>query len=167
MAYHHVAASWEKTIVFGATIVGGAFVLYSHLSGLDQKRAERAESLCARWQTKDLADSKDIFAKVKSGSMNAVDYACEKKGGKLVLPTDMDTRRKIVALLDFAEEAALAVREDRADEGLIKDYMEEVLVGLWRNFKDWVEKERRSQEEAGDSMYIELQNLLKKWKRIT
>lgn len=169
VAFHLAPKEWRETIVFGATIVAGAFALYGHLKHIEEKQAEYAQILIARWSTPNVEFElwKDALRDVYSGKLHPRSVMRTRSpGGQIVLPDDMKTRNRIAGLLGFCEEVALAVRTDHADEELVRRLLEGVLRSCWIRFKPWIDGEREVLGTIeGKDLYIELERLIQRWDR--
>jgi hypothetical protein len=164
-AYHTAPNNWKETIIFGATIVGGAFALYSHMKHIDETRSRAAQKLIERWNnpSAEFELMKDTLRNVRAGTLNVTTVMLTRAAnGAIVLPQDMAARNRVVGLLGFCEEVALLVRTDHADSELIRRILYAVLKTSYELYLPWIEGERKA---AGDEeLYIELQELIKHWK---
>jgi hypothetical protein len=164
-AYHNAPNNWKETIVFGATIVGGAFALYSHMKHIDESRSKAAHKLIERWNnpSSKFELMKDTLRNVNAGKLDVRSLMLTRAAnGAIVLPADMAMRNRVVGLLGFCEEVALLVRTDHADNELIRRILYGVLTRCYELYLPWIEGERLA---AGDrELYIELQELIKRWK---
>lgn len=164
--YHVSSEAWKSTIVFAASVVGGAFALYSHLKHIEEVRVVYAAKLIERWGSPlATVDSwKDLLRDITAGKIiNVEQYARKREpDGKMVLPDDLTTRSKIIGLLSYAEEVALAIRTKNADEELIKRQLEGVLTTSFVKLEPWIKRER---EVAGgdNSIYGEIAELVAGW----
>lgn len=167
IAFHFASEQWKQTIIFGASIVAGAFALYGHLKHIEEKRAEYAHALIARWSTPNAEFElwKDALRDAYSGRLYPRSVMRTRSpGGQIVLPDDMKTRNRIAGLLGFCEEVALGVRTGQADEDIIRRILEGVLISCWVQFKPWIEGERDVLGPAeGRDLYIELEKLIQRW----
>lgn len=168
-AYRWAGADWKEVIVFGATVIGGAFALFSHLRSVDEKLLERADHLVQRWSSPELEAHKTIMAQVYSGELTPRDFAVRREAsGKIVLPGDVQTRRKIMGLLDYAEAVSLAANKRTADEETLRLMLEDVVVKLWIRFQPWIEAEREADQQTPDhenAYYRQLELAAGRWSR--
>ena len=44
----------RATIVFGATVIAGAFALYTYLQGIEERRAQHAHQIIQRWNSAEM-----------------------------------------------------------------------------------------------------------------
>ena len=111
--------------------------------------------------------NKTIMAKIYSGEVTAEMFAVRREpSGKIVLPEDVQTRRKIMGLLDYAEAVAVAVNQRTADEETLRMMLEDVVRKLWERFKPWVEKEREADGQTANDKnryYEQLELAAKRW----
>jgi hypothetical protein len=167
-AYHTASREWKDTIVFGATVVGGAFALYGHMKHIEGRRDQYAQKLIERWNdpSPEFELMKDTLRNVYAGTLNLASVMRTRTAaGQIVLPNDMVTRNRVVGLLNYCEEVALAVRTDQADEALVRRILSGVLEMAWDRFEPWIQGERTVLGPPhGDELYIELQKLVEKWK---
>ncbi len=101
-AYHNSPDNWKETIVFGATIVGGAFALYSHMKHIDESRSKAAQKLIERWNnpSSEFELMKDTLRNVNAGKLDVKSVMLTRAAnGAIVLPTDMAVRNRVVGLL--------------------------------------------------------------------
>jgi hypothetical protein len=100
--YHVASEAWKNTIVFGASVVAGAFGLYSHMKHIEEVRVMYAAKPIERWGSSSTnVDSwKDLLRDVTAGTITKVaQYARTREANdKIVLPKteDLIVRSKIV-----------------------------------------------------------------------
>jgi len=159
----------RETIVFGATIVGGAFVLYSHMKHSEENREKYAQKLIERWNSPspEFEKWKDRLREAYAGKLELNKYIRKRSGTEeIVLPAeekDREIRNQIVGILNYCEEVALAVRTNTADEELIQRILDTVLIMSWEKFQPWIAGERTTLGKNGDALYIELQKVVERW----
>jgi len=164
-AYHNAPDNWKETIIFGATIIGGAFALYSHMKHIDETRSKAAQKLIERWNnpSAEFELMKDTLRKVNAGTLDVTSVMLTRAAnGAIVLPADMPARNRVVGLLGFCEEVALLVRTDDADNELIRRILYGVLKRTYELYLPWIEGERKAADD--EDLYIELEELIKHWK---
>ncbi len=115
--YQGASPNGKQTIVFCASVLGGAFALYSYLWNVEQSRSELAHQLIQRWNDPTLEAQKEILREVIHHNTNPAQYAVTAQGP----PTGAawTKRSQIVAMLSFCEEVALAVNSGSANEELV------------------------------------------------
>lgn len=121
-AYHNAPKNWQETIIFGATIVGGAFALYGHMKHIEDNRSQAAQRLIERWNnpSAEFELMKDTRRNAYAGTLDPKTVMQTRlPTGAIVLPTDMATRNRVVGLLNYCEEVALLTRTRQVDEELI------------------------------------------------
>lgn len=164
-----VHPEWRETIVFGATIVGGAFVLFSHMKHIEENREKYAQKLIERWNSPspEFELWKDTLRSAYAGTLDPKKYIRTRSiTGAIQLPADLVTRNRIVGILSYCEEVALAIRTNTADEELIRRLLESVLILSWDKFQPWIAGERTTLGKPdGDDLYIELQKVVERWGR--
>jgi len=107
--FHNAHAKWKQTIVFGASIVAGAFALFSYLRGIEQGRRHTAERLIDRWTDPAMSRLRDIVRDITEGHLNTEQLMRTGKGAKLN-QSALASRSKVVGMLNVYEEVAIAVR---------------------------------------------------------
>jgi hypothetical protein len=65
--FHNADAKWKQTIVFGASIVAGAFGLFSYLKGIEQGRRQTAERLIDKWTDPGMTPLRDLVREITEG----------------------------------------------------------------------------------------------------
>jgi hypothetical protein len=113
-ACHTASQEWKDTIVFGATVVGGAFALYGHMK---------------HYATGRLCGDAQPGLRNENANGRGTDRSADKPGYA-------QSRR-------WATEVALAVRTDQADEGLLRRILSSVLEMAWDEFQPWYRENGR------------------------
>ena len=166
--YHNADDHMKSTIVFAASVVGGAFALYSHMKHIEEVRVTYAAKLIERWGSAapNVEGWKDLLRDITAGKINNVEQFARRREAdeKIVLPEELGTRSKIVGLLSYAEEIALAVRTNNADGELIRRQLESVLTTSYEKLQSWIDTERKTANNDR-SLYREIELLTKAWSR--
>jgi hypothetical protein len=134
----------RETIKFAAALLGGATAVYSLLVSAQSTRNAAARKFIERWTDPGFAD----YRKAISDIANANSLA------------GLD-RQKILAILNFWEEIAVAVLSKEANETLLKDFFRSAAVKCFLVAKAWIEEQRKTHNQP--SGYIEYERLYTRW----
>lgn len=159
--FHNVSDKWKQTIVFGASIVAGAFGLFSYLKGIEQGRRQTAERLIDRWTAPEMTPLKDVIREITEGHTDVAALMRPGKGAKLDAAT-LTARSKIVGMLNFYEQVAIAVQIKSADESILKRFFRAVVCQCFDNLEAWIANERIIDNEP--RYFTHLAELAKSWK---
>jgi hypothetical protein len=159
--FHNADDKWKQTIVFGASIVAGAFALFSYLKGIEQGRRQTAERLIDRWTDPSMMPLKDIVREITEGHLDTAQLMRSGKGVKLD-QSALCARSKVIGMLNFYEEVAIAVRIKSADEDILQRFFRAVILQAFDNLEVWIRNERTIDNES--RYYVELEQLVAKWK---
>jgi Domain of unknown function (DUF4760) len=161
--FHQAADQrWRETYVFGASLVAGAFGLYSYMKAIEEQRSERADRLIERWNNPSLAPLKTRLRAVIEQQLDPLTMMRSAKGVALAKEI-LDARADIIGLLGFFEEMALAVKNHTADEGKLNSFFRSAVGQSVGNLQAWIENERKVDNEY--SYYVELEWLAGRWKK--
>jgi hypothetical protein len=160
--YHIADSHLQSTIVFFASVVAGAFALFSYVKGIQERRKQSSERLIERWNNPDMRPFKDAIREITEGERDPVLLMRKAKGEKLSKEV-LEARSFVVGLLGFYEEVSIAVRKKSAEEATLKLFMRAVVCQCWDHMKPWIENERKIDNEAG--YYTELQWLADRWSK--
>jgi hypothetical protein len=158
--YHNSDTHWQNTIVFGASIVAGAFALFSYLKGIEQKRSAAASRIIERWNNPMMTPYKDVMRSIRSGKVS-VEPLKRKSREDPLTPEAAEIRSKMQVLLGFFEELCLAIRLSTADEKKLEQFFAAVVTQSYKKSKNWIQNERDIDDEQG--YYIEFEMVAKKW----
>jgi Domain of unknown function (DUF4760) len=161
--YHRSRDRDRQTVAFAASIVAGAFALYTYLQGLEQKQNECAEKLIERWNVPAVLPLRKPIREITEGLLDAGNFERSKRGDKLS-EEQLGLRSDIVAILSFWEEVALAVRTKSANEEKIQRYFEPVMVQGYDCMRAWIENERKVDNEP--IYFLELEKVVLRWKEM-
>jgi hypothetical protein len=134
----------QRTIEFGAALLGGGTALYTLLLNVQVGRASAANSFVRRWNDPDFESYRKELAK-----------AVDTNG------TDGLDMTQIRACLNFFEETAISVNRREAEEAALKDFFFTVVLTLYRATKPWIEKRRDAKNQP--TGYINFEELYKRW----
>jgi hypothetical protein len=142
----------RATIIFGASVLGGAFALFTYLQGVEESRAQRARLLIDRWNAQEMRAERTVLRNVLAGNL---DIESIKRGnsGK--------QRARVISVLNFFEEIARSIRTRDTREADLRLYFGPLVLVSFRTLQDWIEAERLSDHEPG--YYTEFEKLAKRW----
>jgi hypothetical protein len=159
--FHNADDKWKQTIVFGASIVAGAFGLFVYLKGIEQGRRQTAERLIDRWNDPGMTPLRDIMREITEGQIDAATLMRSGKGEKLE-PEPLAARSKVVGMLNFYEEVAIAVLVKSADEQILRRFFHAVTCQAFDNLEAWIKNERTFDNEP--AYYNNFEDLVERWK---
>ena len=159
--FHNADAKWKQTIVFGASIVAGAFGLFSYLKGIEQGRRQTAERLIDKWTDPGMTPLRDLVREITEGQTLTSTLMRTTKGA-ILGGDELQARSKVVGMLNFYEEVAIAVMERSADELMLRRFFRAVICQAFDNLESWIKNERTIDNEG--RYYIYLEDLVERWK---
>jgi len=159
VSFHYQDDHNRATTVFGATIVGGAFALYTYLQGIEERRAKYAQDLLERWNRAEMLPVRAVLREITENRINPSELMRTANGS----PTDaVDAKRAcVVAVLNFSEEVAIAARTKAANEHRLYDFFDAIVRQAYAKLEDWIKNERRIDNEP--QYYCEVEALYRKW----
>lgn len=162
-AFHRAGDEhWRQNYVFGASLVAGAFGLYSYMKGIEEERSQRADKLIERWNNPTLAALKNRLRAVIEQQLDPSSIMRNAKGVQLTKDI-LEARADLIGLLGFFEEMALAIKNRTADEGKLKSFFESAVSQSFGNLEQWIVNERKVDNDY--TYYVELQWLAQRWKQ--
>jgi uncharacterized protein DUF4760 len=84
------------------------------------------------------------------------------KGAKLDAAT-LSARSKIVGMLNFYEQVAIAVQIKSADERILRRFFRAVICQSFDNLEGWIKNERTIDNEP--RYFTDMEELAKSWKK--
>jgi hypothetical protein len=161
--FAHSSHESHETILFGASIVAGAFALFSYLRSIELRKGQAADQLIARWNNPDMRQTSKTLREIREGLLGYTSAMSTKRG------TEFDegalgTRQEIIAALGFFEEVALAIQTSTANEEKLRRYFEPVMIQGFGSLKKWIEAERDTDNEP--TYYTELEAVVDRWKNL-
>jgi hypothetical protein len=151
----------HEDIIFGASIVAGAFALFSYVKGIDEKRTQAADRIIERWNSPDLNQVKRCVREICEGIFDPTRVARNPKGEPLS-DDALKLRADVVAILNIFEEISLLIRTSSANEEKLRRYFRPVMIQAYNNLRPWIENERKLDHE--DAYYCEFETVAIKWK---
>jgi hypothetical protein len=151
----------HEDIIFGASIVAGAFALFSYVKGIDESRTQAADRIIERWNNPDLSQMKRCVREICEGLFDPTAVARDPKGAPLGEDA-LRLRADVVAILNIFEEISLLIRTSSANEEKLRRYFRPVMIQAYNNLRPWIENERKLDNE--DAYYCEFENVVLRWK---
>jgi hypothetical protein len=145
----------RAAIAFTATVLGGAFALYTYLQGIDERRTQSAHHLIERWTKPDMISMRATLMDIMEGRL---DPAKLTRGD----PAMQESRLLIVSVLNFLEEISIAVIKRTANEDRLKDFFSSITEQSFAKLEDWIKHERKIDNEP--AYYCEFEKLVARWK---
>jgi len=156
-AYHFETDRNRATIVFGGTVIAGAFALYAFLQGVEQRRSETAQALIQRWNAAEMLPIRLVLLDIIEDRLEPA--TLKRKEGI----TETDTNRgRLVTILNFFEEMAIATLHKSVNENLLYEFYGSIVGSAEAKLKDWIMDEQRI-DEADD--YCNFLVLAARWKQ--
>jgi Domain of unknown function (DUF4760) len=159
----HVGHEAHEEIIFGASIVAGAFALFSYVKGIDERRTQAADRIIERWNNPDLSQIKRCVREICEGLFDPTRVARDAKGTPLAEDA-LKLRADVVAILNIFEEISLLIRANSANEEKLRRYFRPVMIQAYKNLRPWIENERKLDNE--DAYYCEFEAVVLKWKEV-
>jgi hypothetical protein len=159
--YLSVGHEAHEAIVFGASIVAGAFALFSYVKGIDERRTQAADRIIERWNNPDLSQIKRCVREICEGLFDPSRVARSPKGEALSEDA-LKLRADVVAILNIFEEISLLIRSSSANEEKLQRYFGPVMIQAFNNLRPWIENERKLDNE--DAYYCEFEAVVLRWK---
>jgi hypothetical protein len=144
--YWKAGPSEREVIEFGSAVLGGIVAIYGLLLNVQSARNAAARRFLERWTDPQF----DEYRKELWKMLHTTDKTLE----------SMD-RRKVVTILDFWEELAIAVLRQEADEPILKDFFYSVALLCYRAAASWIVDNRQSLNQP--TAYRQFQNLYERW----
>lgn len=151
----------RETIIFGATIVGAAFALYSFLRSIEDRRTQEAARMIERWNAPERSDIRRTLNEITEGQIDPATLQRTTKGEEISQEL-RDKRAHVVAALNFYEELAISVLESGIDEDRAYRFFKTVIHQTYEALMSWIENERRIDKNR--TYYVEFQRLAERWR---
>jgi hypothetical protein len=157
--FHFQPEKNRATIVFFATIVAGAFALYTYIQGIEERRALNAHALIRRWNSPEMLSMRLVLREITE---NRLDPDSLKRAAKGEMPQGVDEKRgHLVTILNFYEELAIAALKKTADEDRLYEFFDAIVSQSASKLDDWIRHERRIDNEP--EYYCEFVKLAGRW----
>jgi hypothetical protein len=118
VVYYFQPRDLREGTLFGATIVAGAFALYSYLRGIDDRRTQEAGRMIARWNAPDRVKARNTMHQITEGQIDPFTLQRTSKGTKIDGSLH-GARIDVVSSLNFYEELAISVFDGAVDEDTV------------------------------------------------
>jgi Domain of unknown function (DUF4760) len=145
----------RATIAFTATVLGGAFALYTYLQGIDERRTQNAHHLIERWNNADMMSIRLVLLDVMENRLDPKNVTRND-------PAILERRSHIVTVLNFFEELSIAVIKKTANEDRLKDFFSSIVQQAFAKLEDWIRAERKTDNEP--AYYCHFEVLAERWK---
>jgi Domain of unknown function (DUF4760) len=183
LAYHFLR-DFRDDIVLMASLLAAAWVIYGAMVAVDalqeqarlaqqqldearlqrqqvqqqlaQMRMALALSFFARWNDPALEPTRKIWRDVMVEARGREDAQRTK-----MIEEDANKRAKVVAVLNFFEEIAAAVKQEAVDEAMIRVGFRSLIREAYPTLKPWIEKHR---ENFSQSNFRLMQDLGESWR---
>ena len=151
---------WDENLKFLGTVIAAAFALFTFLQRNDHDLYESAREFMKRWNDPGLDTARLEVRAILTDALALQPLIKASNDPAQFTPVQNATRGKLIGVLNFFEELAIATRKKRADERSLYEFFS-VTVGLvWTKFKPWIDRDR----EFGDPSYwCEFEALAKRW----
>lgn len=152
----------RSVVLFGATIVGAAFALYSYLHRIQEHRFAEAGKMMQRWNAPDRIESRTVMADITDGNFD-LEKIRRKTPGQVFDKDTHKLRMQILSFLNFYEELAIAIAEKSVDNERCYRFFRSIAEQTWTSLGPWIQSER--DVDKNQSYYCEFQNLVMKWRK--
>jgi hypothetical protein len=145
----------RSTIAFAATVLGGAFALFTYLQGIDERKAQNAHRLIERWNNADMMEVRLVLLDIMENRLDPKNITRNDT-------TLLVKRSHLVTGLNFFEELAIAVLKKTANEDRLKDFFASLVQQAFAKLEDWIRDERKV--DNAPEYFCEFELLAAKWK---
>ena len=152
----------RETIVFGATIIAGAFALYSYLRGIEDRRMQAASKMIERWNAPDRTEARKTMNLI-SESLLDPDSLQRTSKGQPIPAEHLSARLNLVSSLNFYEELAIGVFDGTLDEDKAHTFFAPVIEQSYQSLLKWIENERAI--DRCPAYYTEFEKLAVRWRK--
>jgi hypothetical protein len=150
----------RATLAFAATATAGAFALHTHLAGIEERRAESAQSLIRRWNAPEMLPVRLVLREITENRLEPASLQRSAKGGEM--PPEKDSKRAgLVTVLNFYEELAIATLRNSADEDRLYAFFSGIIQQSATCLEGWIKNERAVDHEP--DYYCEFLKLVARW----
>jgi hypothetical protein len=154
--------SHRGVVLFGATIVGGAFALYSYLHRIQEHRFAEAGEMMQRWNAPERLTSRMVMADVTDGNFDLEKIRRRNPGQKFDEETHK-LRIQILAVLNFYEELAIGIAEKSMDNDRCFRFFRSMAEQTWTSLSSWIQSERNV--DRNQTYYCEFEALVMRWRK--
>lgn len=154
--------SHRAVVLFGATVVGGAFALYSYLQGIQEKRFGEAGKMMERWNAPERLMNRLVIADVTDGNFD-LDKIRRKHPGQKFDEKTHELRIQLLSVLNFYEELAIGISEKSIDANRSFRFFRSMADQTWSALSSWIQSER--DVDKNQTYYCEFENLVNRWRK--
>ena len=151
----------RATIVFGATVIAGAFALYTYLQGIEERRAQHAHQIIQRWNSAEMLPMRLVLREITEDRLDP-DTLKRSARGEISAETD-EKRGCLVTILNFYEEMAIAALQKSANEDRLYEFFDAIVGKSASKLLGWIEHEQRLDNEP--DYYCEFLKLTARWRQ--
>ena len=170
--YHEATEDWKGTIKFGATFFAAVVAIYAVLQTADsirnntkqvrqsaqEQRVRFALEISGRWTER----IRDLRPEWGSLMLKFRDMSPDARAEYLISDENMKQKGMVLDVLNYFEEAAVAVNLGVADEQTVRRHQESLALEYWTIFESWVTAYR--DEKKSPSRYVEFETVVNRWK---
>lgn len=151
----------RAVVLFGATVVGAAFALYSYLHRTQEHRFAEAGKMMQRWNAPDRIAIRTVVADVTDGNFDLTRIE-RKRPGQTFDEQTHKLRIQILSVLNFYEELAIGIFEKSIDEDRCFRFFHAMAEQAWASLGEWIQKER--DVDHTQAYYREFESLVMRWR---
>ena len=151
----------RATLLFGATIVAGAFALYSYLHRIQEKRFKEAGRMMKRWNAPERLVNRVIMANVTDGLFDISTIRRLHAAHKFDKETH-ETRIQVLSALNFYEELPIGIFEKSIDDDRSRRFFYSMANQAYEVLQEWIQNERNV--DHTQNYYIEFEKLIRQWR---
>jgi hypothetical protein len=151
----------RAVLLFLATVIAGAFALYSFLKGIEEHRISQAGKMMERWNAPDRVAIRIVMADVTDGNFDLEKIRRRSAGHKFDDQTHA-LRIQILSGLNFYEELAIGIFEKSIDNERCFRFFNSMADQTWTSLADWIQSERNL--DRNQTYYQEFEKLIKGWR---
>lgn len=152
----------RATILFAATIVAGAFALYSYLHRIQEHRFSEAGRMMQRWNAPDRVAIRTVMAHITEGNFDICRIE-RKTQGHVFEDDDHKLRIQVLSALNFYEELAIGIFEKSIDNERSRRFFYSISNQTYDALESWIRNERKV--DRTQSYYMEFENLIRRWRQ--
>lgn len=143
--FWRVSPADQEVVKFAAELLGGATAIYALFMNAQSARNAAGRRFIERWMDPNFANFRKALTEL-----------LEKEK-----PDDID-RQTLIAILNFWEEVAIAVLSHEANERLVTDFFNTMVLRTFAVTQGWITKERVAKKYP--TAYIQFENLYNRWR---
>ena len=152
----------RAVILFGATVVAGAFALYSYLHQIQEHRFEEAGKMMERWNAPERVSIRAVMANVTDGRLDISTIQRHHQSQVFDLEAH-EIRMKVLSALNFYEELAIGIFEKSVDNDRSIRFFYSIANQAYEKLEEWIKNERNV--DHTQTYYIEFEALINLWRK--